>query len=116
MQTICLGVSYSSEIKDVAYVERLVEMYPELAVVQDADRLDSIGAVGVGRVFTYGATNLGRDMDGSMEILDIKLFKLEAMMKTVRGRRLAREGTDRLRLFQGWWSKEVKAGALFRSF
>jgi uncharacterized protein len=42
VQTICLGVSYSSEIKDRVDVERLVEKYPELAVVQDADRLDSI--------------------------------------------------------------------------
>lgn len=44
VQIICAGVSYSSEIKHENYVKELIEKYPELAVVQDADRLDSIGA------------------------------------------------------------------------
>jgi uncharacterized protein len=110
VQSICLAVSYSSEIKDRAYFERLIEKYPELAVVQDKDRLDVIGAVGTGRIFTYGAVTLGREMGESMQILDIKLFKSEEMMKTEPGRRLARERTERLRLFRGWWEEEIKAG------
>lgn len=110
VQLICLGVSYSSEIKDTARVTKLIERYPELAVVQDADRLDAIGAVGVGRVFTYGAAKTGRDMGESIQMLDIKLYKLESMMKTEAGKRLAKERTRRLRMFREWWDEEVKCG------
>jgi uncharacterized protein len=49
-------------------------------------------------------------MGESMEIVDIKLFKLEGMMKTVPGKRMAKERTLRLRLFKDWWEEEVKAG------
>ena len=40
IQQLVEGVSYSSEIKNPAKVEQLIQEIPELAVVQDADRLD----------------------------------------------------------------------------
>jgi uncharacterized protein len=107
VQTICLGVSYSTETKDPARTAELVARYPELGVVQDADRLDAIGAVGLGRMFTYGGARTSRSMDGTMEHLDEKLVKLEGMMKTEEGRRLARERGERLRVFRGWWVEET---------
>ncbi|KAK3684907.1 hypothetical protein B0T22DRAFT_202616 [Podospora appendiculata] len=107
VQTICHGVSYSSEIKDPARVAALVAAHPELAVVQDADRLDAIGAVGVARMFTFGGAKTGRDLAGSMEHLDEKLLRLEGMAKTDVGRALARERTERLRVFRQWFVDEV---------
>lgn len=107
VQTICSGVSYSTEVKDPSRTAALVEEYPELGVVQDADRLDAIGAVGVGRLFTYGGARTKRDMAATMEHLDEKLVRLEGMMKTEEGRRLARERTERILVFRGWWVEET---------
>ena len=111
VQIICSGVSYSSEIKDRGHVKTLIAQYPELAIVQDADRLDAIGAVGVGRVFTYGGAVVDpsrQDMEGSMAMFEIKLFKLEGMMKTEPGMQMAKERIAILRTFREWWDKEVK--------
>jgi uncharacterized protein len=111
IQAICLGVSYSSEIKDPARVESLIKTYPELAVVQDADRLDAIGGVGIGRCFTFGGARTSRSMDNTVQHFDDKLVRLLGMMKTDVGRQLAKERTERLILFQKWWAEETAFAA-----
>lgn len=106
VQAICLGVSYSSEVKDPERVVALMAEHPELAVVQDADRLDAIGAVGIGRTFAFGAAK-GRDLEDTIRHFEDKLLKLESMMKTETGRLLARERSDRIRLMLEWWLLET---------
>lgn len=85
---------------------------PELAVVQDADRLDAIGAVGIARCFTFGGrfdrilydpeipprVNLNKHeyMNGANKTTTLnhfyeKLLKLKDMMKTQAGRKLAEQ-------------------------
>lgn len=108
VQRICLGVSYSTECKDPVATRGLIEKYPELAVVQDADRLDAIGAIGIGRTFTFGGAKGAREMGETIQHFEDKLVKLESMMKTVPGMRMARERTERLKTFKSWWDGEQK--------
>lgn len=106
VQAICLGVSYRGEVADPAATAALVARHPELAVVQDADRLDAIGAIGIGRVFTYGGARTTRPLDGSVAHFEEKLLHLVPLMKTPAGREMAVERTERLRLFKQWWDEE----------
>ncbi|KAJ9302382.1 hypothetical protein DTO271G3_1248 [Paecilomyces variotii] len=117
VQTIVSNVSYTNEKKNPEKVRRLIneEGYRELAIVQDADRLDAIGAVGIGRCFTFlGAQGKkhvapGAEwvMDGAIEHFVEKLERLEGMMKTETGKKMARLRTERLRVFRGWWEEET---------
>ena len=82
VQTIAKYVSYTTEVKTPHLTKGALERYPELAIVQDSDRLDAIGAIGVGRCFTYcGAKQEGKPMQVAIDHYNDKLLKLEHMMK-----------------------------------
>ena len=109
VQVIVKNVSYTQEMLDAAHNRGVILQHPELAIVQDADRLDAIGAIGIGRAFAYGGTKAsGRGLQGCVDHFEVKLEKLEEMMKTREGRRLARIRTERLRAFRGWWEEEAQ--------
>ncbi|KAK5321118.1 hypothetical protein LTR93_006360 [Exophiala xenobiotica] len=107
LKLLVASVSYSSEIKNPQRVRDLLEVIPELAIVQDADRLDAIGAIGVGRCFTFGGAKGARSLADSIQHFDDKLLKLEAMMKTESGKAMAAERSRRIREFVGWWQDEI---------
>ncbi len=60
----------------------------EACIVQDADRLDAIGAIGVARTFMYSGKN-GRGIEDSLSHFDEKLLLLKDMMNTEEAKRLA---------------------------
>ena len=57
-------------------------------IVQDADRLDAMGAVGIARTFAYGGAH-GRPMDESIQHFHDKLLHLKGLMNTKKGCELA---------------------------
>ena len=86
-------------------MDGLTAAHPELAVVQDADRLDAMGAVGVGRAFTFGGAK-DRTLLQTMEHFD-RLLLREGLMRTAEAKRLAQKRAARLRLFEKWWMEEM---------
>lgn len=103
---IIKGMGFKNEVSNKSIVDPTLEF----AIVQDADRLDAIGAIGIARCFTYGGSknsalhdprilprdNLSKEKYMSKEEKQTsinhfheKLFKLKDMMKTEAGRRRA---------------------------
>lgn len=95
----------------------------EARILQDADRMEALGAIGLARVF-YTAGQLSQrlfdaedplaqermpnDSQYSLDHFQVKLFKLPALMNTVTGRRLAEEKAEYLRQFLRTIEGEIK--------
>ncbi|MBD3279525.1 MAG: HD domain-containing protein [Candidatus Pacebacteria bacterium] len=60
----------------------------EEQVIQDADRLDALGAVGLARCFAYGETHQ-RSLTRSIDHIKEKLLLLKGLMNTKTGQQLA---------------------------
>ncbi len=75
-------------------------------VVQDADRLDALGAVGVARTFAYGGEH-GRPMQESAQHFYEKLLHLKELMNTETGKRLAEQRHAFLESFLAEYLKET---------
>ncbi|BDR61026.1 HD domain-containing protein [Lactobacillus xylocopicola] len=86
--------------------------------VQDADRIESLGAIGIARAFTFGGAHgnviydpqikpqklvshsqYRKHTETTINHFDEKLFQLEDLMNTVGGTKLAHERTEFMRAF-----------------
>ena len=89
----------------------------EAEIVQDADRLDAIGAVGIARCFAYGGSTgniLFNPEDQSKDASSIqhfydKLFKLKDLMNTTTAKAIAEDRHIYMEGFVQQFYKEVKA-------
>ena len=83
---------------------------PELLegkIVQDADRLDAIGAIGIARTFAYGGKH-GRTLDSSIAHFHEKLLLLKAMMHTEKAKEMAESRHAFMESFLQEWENEQK--------
>ena len=74
-------------------------------IVQDADRLDALGAIGIARTFAYGGEH-GRSMADSLQHFHDKLLLLKNLMHTEKGRQLAEKRHAFLEAFLEEWKEE----------
>lgn len=76
--------------------------------MQDADRLDALGAIGVARTFAYGGEH-GRSLDESVAHFHEKLLLLRDELNTDTARRLAEPRHTFLIRFLEEYEKECGA-------
>lgn len=74
-------------------------------IVQDADRLDALGAIGIARTFAYGGKH-GRSLDASVEHFYDKLLLLKDEMNTAAAKNMAEERHTFLEAFLEEYRKE----------
>ena len=93
---------------------------PEALIVQDADRLDALGAIGIARAFAYGAHSgqmickqgdfreQNRSTGSTIEHFYDKLLLLKDLMNTKTGREMAEEKHQFMLSFLCQFKKEWK--------
>lgn len=75
-------------------------------IVQDGDRIDALGALGIARTFAYGGSK-NRTFEDSVQHFYDKLLNLKNTMNTPQGKKLAIERTKIMEEFLNCYSSET---------
>lgn len=115
--TIAVNVSFSKEIKaaDQTLIHAIIEVHPELAFVQDADRLDGIGPIGQVRCAVYGGANNVRrkqSIQTSVQLHHERFQYYPGLMKTRTGRAKAERQWSWMRQFRKEWHEDTDVSAV----
>jgi len=101
-------------IRDHSFSQKKIPHTIEGKILQDADRLDALGAIGIARVFATGGSlkrsfynsndpfcskRIPDDKTWTVDHFFAKLFKLEILMNTKTGKIEAKKRTKILRIF-----------------
>lgn len=102
-------------IDNISYSKGNVPTSLEGKIIQDADRLDAIGAIGIARAFAYGGNKnrmiydpKGDNKDHSIQHFYDKLLLIQDKMNTESGKRLAIDRTEYMKGFLEQFYKEWK--------
>ncbi|WP_404403407.1 HD domain-containing protein [Jeotgalibacillus malaysiensis] len=102
-----------NELKSISFRNRHIYTGTiESKIVSDADKLDAIGAIGIGRAFTYGGANgvklhsQKRDESTVISHFDEKLLQLKDQMHTKTAYKIAVERDRFLTLFKDQFLNE----------
>ena len=106
-------------IENVSYSKGNIPDSFEGKIVQDADRLDALGAIGIARTFAYGGNNdrliyNPGSVDNSDSVYHFydKLFKLTDLMNTDNARSIAKKRTKLMKdyldsFYKEWEGKDL---------
>lgn len=117
VETIAKAVSFTEERSNPQRAKEILAEHPELAFVQDADRLDAMGAVGQARVFVFGGSDEIRRRETIHRGIQYhweKLHALPLLMKTQTARDEAEELWTFMSAFRRQWAKETDISSVLK--
>lgn len=101
-EEVCLAISSVSFSKNRGKRPETLEAM----IVQDADRLDALGAVGIARTFAFGGRH-NRSLNSSVQHFYDKLLLLKDMMNTRKAKEMAEARHAFLEFFLREWKTET---------